>query len=348
MDSNRLQILGIETSCDETSIALIEVVNTNRITIKKHFIHSQIEDHKAMGGVVPEKAARLHLQILPKMIRNAKMDFSKIGYIAVTAGPGLATSLMVGMDIAKTLAWRHSIPLIPVNHVYGHLLAAELPDAKKGGSRKKLPLPTLGLIVSGGHSELVIINKKWEATIVGRTRDDAAGEAFDKAARLIGLPYPGGPEIEHLSKEGDDLAYQLPRPMEKQLDTNDYSFSGLKNALRLITLDKKFSKKQKADLAGSFQKAVVDSLIIKFEKAILEYKPKSIILGGGVANNTLLRNEVKALAKRNGLDALLTPRQYTGDNAAMIAWAGFHSRKKSLNVKQFGKLRVDPQLSYEK
>jgi N6-L-threonylcarbamoyladenine synthase len=344
---NGIRILGIESSCDESAIALLEI-NGNNVKVEKNIVYSQIEEHKAFGGVVPEKAARRHLEVLPHLIKNAKIDFNSLDYLAVTQGPGLVTSLMVGIDIAKTLAWKHEIPLISVNHVYSHLRAAELPNAIKGGVIKDILLPALGLIVSGGHTELVLLDTKWNAKIIGHTRDDAAGEAFDKAARLLGLAYPGGPEIEKMSSKRDSQAYDLPRPMEKHHDTYDYSFSGLKNALRLLVQDKIFSKKEIEDLAASFQIAVVDSLIIKFEKGIKDLMPNSIVMGGGVSNNSLLRKEVERLAKRNKIPAFLSPRQYTGDNAAMIAWAGFHKKEKAITSKQFSKLRADPQLSYEK
>ena len=347
MISKHVRIIGIETSCDETGVAII-VTDGNKITIEKNFLYSQIEEHKKAGGVVPEQAARRHLEVLPHLIKKARINFSNVDYIAVTLGPGLVTSLMVGVDVAKTLSWRYGIPLIPVNHVYGHLLSAELPDTQRGGLLKKVSLPALGLAVSGGHTELVMFDKKWQATIIGRTRDDAAGEAFDKAGRLMGLSYPGGPEIDRLSKRGSSDAYALPRPMEKHHETHDYSFSGLKNALRLLMQEKNYTRKEIADIAASFQKAVVDSLIIKFEKGINDKKPKSIIMGGGVANNTLLRREVKTLAKRYKLPCFLAPKQYSGDNAVMIAWTGWHVRKNALPTKKLSNLSADPQLSYEK
>lgn len=340
-----VRILGIESSCDESALALIHT-DGKSIRIEHAVVYSQIEEHKAFGGVIPEKAARRHLEILPELIRKSDIDFKKVDYIAVTVGPGLVTSLMIGLTIAKTLAWRYSIPLIGVNHVYGHILASVLPERKFGGAIKTVLFPALGLTVSGGHTELVLLNKKWRARIIGRTRDDAAGEAFDKAARLLGLAYPGGPEIEKLSKRGKSDAYTLPRPMQYH-KSFDYSFSGLKNALRLLTLNKRLSKKVKADLAASFQRAVIDSLLIKLEKGITAYTPKSILLGGGVANNMLLRDEVKKLAKKYELPFFLTPRKYTQDNAVMIAWAGWHTKHRAMMPHKFSTLNANPQLSYE-
>lgn len=347
MQKKSATILGIESSCDESAIAVLKIENGTSVSVQKNVIYSQVEEHKSSGGVIPEKAARRHLEVLPHIIADAKIDFNTIDYIAVTAGPGLVTSLMVGVDCAKVLSWRHNIPLIPVNHVYGHLMAAALPNEKRGGLFKVIPLPTLGLIVSGGHTELVMLDRKWRATIIGRTRDDAAGEAFDKAARLLGLPYPGGPEIDKLSKVGDSEAYTLPRPMEKHHDTYDYSFSGLKNALRLLSQDKKFSKKDTANVAASFQQAVIDSLCIKFEKAIRDKKPKSIIMGGGVAHNETLRKEVEKLAHKHNISAFIAPKQYTGDNAAMIAWAGWHQQRHAVSPRKLATIRANPQLSYE-
>lgn len=329
--------LGIETSCDETSVAVVE----GGRRVLANVIHSQAELHKDFGGVVPELAARDHLERLPQLLdlalagANARPD--DIDLIAVTRGPGLAGCLLVGVGVADGLAAAWSRPLTGVNHLWGHIYAAML-------ARPDLEPPLLGLVVSGAHSDLVRMPEHGRFEVLGRTRDDAAGEAFDKAARMLGLGYPGGPALDRLARTGDPRRQPLPRP---SLPGLEYSFSGLKTALlyRLRDLGETVSPTDRADLAASFERSVVESLLEKLDVALdLPANGevyREVVVCGGVAANTLLR---KRAAEVVGKRARLTmpPLELCTDNAAMIAAAG-HYGVTTLGLQA---TTVDPSLNW--
>lgn len=310
-------ILAIETSCDETSAAVV----TNG-QVKSNIIASQAKTHAKFGGVVPEVAAREHIgAIIPTIhlaLKEARRKLSQIDYVAVTEGPGLATSLMVGIDTAKALGLALNKPVLPVNHLEAHIYANFLKEQK---------LPAIILIVSGGHTLLVHMKAHGKFRIIGETLDDAAGEAFDKTAKMLGLGYPGGPQLSKLAEKGNPKKFDFPRPM---INANnfEFSFSGLKTAV-LYTIQKLKSgnAKTKADLAASVQQAIVDVLIAKLEKSIQRFKPKTIMLGGGVAANKLLRERFKVLANTYKLKASIPEFQYCTDNAAMIGLAAYYRLK---------------------
>lgn len=310
-----MNILAIESSCDETAAAVIK-----NGSIKSSILASQAKTHLQYGGVVPEVAARSHITaiipVLDLALKNSKTKLSDIDYIAVTQGPGLMTSLMVGVDTAKALGTALNIPVTPINHLEAHIYA--------GFVKEKIKFPTLSLIVSGGHTLLVEMKKHGTYRILGETRDDAAGEAFDKTARMIGLPYPGGPQIVQLAKRGNPQAFNFPRPMINS-GNFEFSFSGLKTAvLYEIQRHKSLNSNLKSNLAASVQQAIVDVLITKTEKAIQRYKPKTIILGGGVAANNLLRERFMILASKFKILASIPAFEYCTDNAAMIGLAAYY------------------------
>jgi N6-L-threonylcarbamoyladenine synthase len=318
--------LGIETSCDETSVAVVE----DGRRILSNVVHSQVDLHKGFGGVVPELAARDHLERLPQLLdlalERAGAKPADIDLIAVTRGPGLAGCLLVGVGVGEGLAAAWSTPLTGVNHLWGHIYAAML-------ARPGLEPPLLGLVVSGAHSDLVRMPEHGRFEVIGRTRDDAAGEAFDKAARMLGLGYPGGPALDRLARTGDARRQPLPQP---SLPGLEYSFSGLKTALlyRLRDLGDTVTEQRhpldgdsshdKADLAASFEHSVVESLLEKLDAALRAHPYPEVVVSGGVAANTLLR---KRAAEVVGDRARLTmpPLELCTDNAAMIAAAGHYS-----------------------
>jgi len=280
-----MKILGIETSCDETAAAVVE----DGARILSNQIASQVEIHARYGGVVPEVASRQHLlaiiPVIDRAMNEANTSFNELDGIAVTVGPGLAGSLLVGLNIAKAIALAHDRPLIGVNHLEGHIYANWLPSPDD----QDVPaFPSVCLIVSGGHSDLVLIKGHGDYTLLGRTRDDAAGEAFDKAARILDLGYPGGPAIQQAAGEGTAT---IPLPRAWLEGTSDFSFSGIKTALlRLVEAGKIVSKK---DAAASFQEAVVAVLVTKTIRAAREYRTRQILLAGGVAANQLLRERLR-------------------------------------------------------
>src|ERR1700716_3456904 len=305
--------LGSETSCDETSVALVD----GGRKVLANVIHSQVELHKEFGGVVPELAARDHLERLPHLLDlaldRAQAKPADVGLIAVTRGPGLAGCLLVGVGVGEGLAEAWSKPLTGVNHLWGHIYAAML-------TQQDLQPPLLGLVVSGAHSDLVRMPEHGRFEVIGRTRDDAAGEAFDKAARMLGLGYPGGPALDRLARTGDPRRQPLPRP---SLPGLEYSFSGLKTALlyRLRDLGDRAGAQEKADLAAAFEQSVVESLLEKLDVALDTTKVSEVVVAGGVAANTLLRRraaEVVGDRARLTVPAL----ELCTDNAAMIAAAG--------------------------
>jgi len=308
-----MKILGIETSCDETAAAVVE----DGVSILSNRIASQVEIHARYGGVVPEVASRQHLlaiiPIIEQAMAEAKATWSDLAGMAVTVGPGLAGSLLVGVNAAKAIALAHGLPITGVNHMEGHIYANWLVK----GSPDATPIfPLVCLIVSGGHSDLVLMKGHGDYVLLGRTRDDAAGEAFDKAARILGLGYPGGPAIERTASAG--LA-SIPLPRAWLKGTNDFSFSGIKTALLRLVEDGKVSIK--ADAAASFQKAVIDVLVAKTVAVAREYRVKQILLAGGVASNKPLRQR---LVKDSPIPVLIPPPVLCTDNAAMIAACGYY------------------------
>lgn len=313
-----MNILAIETSCDETAVALLEVKN-GQFKILANFVSSQINIHRKYGGVVPEVAARTHLEtiipLLKKLPKSAKID-----YLAVTYGPGLVTSLLIGLETAKTLSFVWQKPLIAINHLEGHLYANWLSP-----QQDKIKFPALGLIVSGGHTELVLMKNHLSYKKVGETLDDAAGECFDKVAKLLKIGYPGGPIISRLATQGNPDKYNLPRPMFYSKDYN-FSFSGLKTAV-LYKLKEIGNQPEKflPDFCASFQQAVIDVLIKKTLGAAEKYKVKSIILGGGVVANGELREqlEVKVKEKLPSVFLSIPELKFCTDNAVMIAVASY-------------------------
>ena len=305
--------LGIETSCDETAIALFDSDNG----LVGEAVFSQIDIHAEYGGVIPELASRDHCQKIIYIFRQALGDISlnSIDQIAYTAGPGLLGTLLIGENFAQGLALSLNKPLIPVNHLEGHLVAPFL-------SGDKLDFPFLTLLVSGGHSLIVDVRNLDDYKILGQSRDDAVGEAFDKVAKLLGLGYPGGPEIEKMAQKGDPKKFTFPQPM---LNSNDYdfSFSGLKTAVLYAVQDlDKITDEIKADICASFQHAATEVLIKKISKALEDSGREGIILAGGVAANKLLRKKMTDLQESLNIKVLYPPIAHCTDNAAMIAYLG--------------------------
>ncbi len=308
-----MKILGIETSCDETAAAVVE----DGFSILSNQIASQVEIHARYGGIVPEVASRQHiLAIIPvieQAMAKANASWDALDGIAVTAGPGLAGSLLIGVNAAKAIALARELPITGVNHLEGHIYANWLFNH---GPAAAPTFPLLCLIVSGGHSDLVLMKGHGDYLLLGRTRDDAAGEAFDKAARILGLGYPGGPAIQQAASTGT-ASIQLPRAWLK--GSNDFSFSGVKTALLRLVEENKVSSQ--SDAAASFQEAVVDVLVSKTVAAAREHRVKQILLAGGVAANSLLRQR---LVKDSPLPVLIPEPEFCTDNAAMIAACGYY------------------------
>ena len=310
-----IRLLAIETSCDETSAA-VTVGRTQRSLV----IASQVETHALYGGVVPEIASRAHVEALPGVVRRALEEAETapedLDGVAVTYGPGLVGALLCGVSYAKGFAYRYGLPLVPVHHIEGHISAAYL-------AHPDLAPPFLALVVSGGHSHLVRVADYGHHEILGRTRDDAAGEAFDKAARVLGLPYPGGPAIDRLAREGDDRALPLPRARQEGYN---YSFSGLKTALlqAVARMEKQGARPSDAEIAASFRRAVVERLVDKAECARRDTGLKKLVLAGGVACNSLLRARANEACQRLGARVFLPPPILCTDNAAMIGCAGYY------------------------
>jgi len=304
-----MKILGIETSCDETAAAVVE----DGKSILSNQIASQVEIHARYGGIVPEVASRQHVlaivPVLSQAMAEARVTWDELGAVAVTSGPGLAGSLLVGVNLAKAVSLARELPLIGVNHLEGHIYANWLTGAA-------IEFPVLCLIVSGGHSDLVLMRGHGDYRLVGRTRDDAAGEAFDKAARILGLGYPGGPAIERAAENGTD-SLNLPRAW--LAGTYDFSFSGVKTALLRLAEGGKISSS--ADAAASFQAAVVEVLVAKTVAAAKEYRVKHVLLAGGVAANKRLR---QSLSEASPLPVLVPESILCTDNAAMIAACGYY------------------------
>ncbi|MGE7907737.1 tRNA (adenosine(37)-N6)-threonylcarbamoyltransferase complex transferase subunit TsaD [Peribacillus sp. NPDC094092] len=306
-------ILGIETSCDETAAAVIK----NGTEILSNVVASQIESHKRFGGVVPEIASRHHVEqitiVLEEALLQAGVTYEDLDAIAVTEGPGLVGALLIGVNAAKAVAFAHGIPIVGTHHIAGHIYANRL--------IQEIEYPALSLVVSGGHTELVLLEEPGSFKVIGETRDDAAGEAYDKVARTLGLPYPGGPHIDRLAQEGSPTL-KLPRAW---LDGSyDFSFSGLKSAVinTLHNAEQRGEQIEPKDLAASFQASVIEVLVMKAVKAAKEYDVKQVLLAGGVAANKGLREALAEAFKDLPMDISIPPLYLCTDNAAMIGAAG--------------------------
>jgi len=323
-------ILGIETSCDDTAAAVIQ--NGNRIL--SSVVQNQDDLHSPFGGIVPEMASRKHLEVIDSVVHRAIYEsaasLADMELISVTAGPGLIGSLLVGLSYAKGLSYATGLPLIPVDHIQGHLMTLDL----AGGT----PFPAVSLVSSGGHTTLYHLDAESPPCVLGTTLDDAAGEALDKAAKMLGLGYPGGPAMERAALNGKPSALKLPRPLSGK-DTLDFSFSGLKTSLFTwlrregyfdCTTEGRRLPLSIADLAASFQQAVVDTLIERCLMALRRTEASNLIVVGGVARNTLLREQAAATAKKEGFEVHFPPPQLCTDNAAMIAALGYRQRDRAL------------------
>lgn len=306
-------ILGIETSCDETAAAVIK----NGTEIVSNVVASQIESHKRFGGVVPEIASRHHVEqitiVLEEALLQAGVSYEDLDAIAVTEGPGLVGALLIGVNAAKAVAFAHGIPIVGTHHIAGHIYANRL--------IQEIEYPALSLVVSGGHTELVLLEEPGSFKVIGETRDDAAGEAYDKVARTLGLPYPGGPHIDRLAQMGSP-SLKLPRAWLE--GSYDFSFSGLKSAVinTLHNAEQRGEKIEPEDLAASFQASVIEVLVVKAVKAAKEYNVKQVLLAGGVAANKGLREALTEAFLELPIDLSIPPLYLCTDNAAMIGAAG--------------------------
>jgi len=325
-----MRVLGIESSCDETAIALI-FKEGDRIMVEKSALASQVKIHAQYGGVVPEVAAREHAELIFPLLEQLDIarDGSDVDVIAVTCGPGLVPALRVGVELGKTLAWIWNKPLVGVNHLEGHVYSVWLEGGVRGkGLGIRPEFPAICLLVSGGHTELILMKNHGDYELIGMTRDDAAGEAFDKVAKLLGLGYPGGPEISRIALEGNPQAIAFPRPMI-DADNFDFSFSGLKTAVKREMAERTERTKME-DIAASFQQAVVDTLVTKTIRAVAKHHPRSVILAGGVSANALLRSTLEQTLHVSFPDITFhaPDLSLTGDNAVMIAVAGAYRAEK--------------------
>ncbi len=315
-----MYILGMESSCDETSAAVVEMSEGVR-AIRSNIIASQIETHRLYGGVVPEIASRAHIEAISRItyeaLETAGIGVGELGAVAVTSHPGLIGALLVGVNFAKSMAFSRGIPLVPVNHIHGHVAAAYLscPDLKP---------PFLALVVSGGHTCFYRVDDYTDFCEIGGTRDDAAGEAFDKIGRVIGLPYPGGAALDKLAYEGDPHAIKLPSPALSG-ESLDFSFSGIKTATLnyLNGMSQKGEEINRADVAASYTHGIVDAIVRKTRMALEQSGQRTLVLAGGVAANSHLRAALEALCKEKGVTLAMPTRALCGDNGAMIAAAGY-------------------------
>ena len=311
-----MYILGIESSCDETSVSIVK----NGVDEISTVISSQIDIHKDYGGVVPEIASRHHVKnitiVLEECLTKANMTMNDIDAIAITYGPGLIGSLLIGLEAAKTLAFIHNKPLVPVHHIAGHIYANSLV--------KELSFPLLALVVSGGHTEIIEMKDHYKFNKLGGTLDDAIGECYDKVARVIGLEYPGGPKLDKMALLGNKT-YKLPVPLKD--DSYNFSFSGLKSAVINLAHneEQRGNKLNKEDLAASFQSVAIESVVTKVRKAIIDKNIKKVIVAGGVAANQGLRKEMEKLSEELNVELSIPPMKYCTDNATMIAAAGYYA-----------------------
>lgn len=328
-------ILAIESSCDETSVAIIK----NGCKIISNIVLSQMDTHSNYGGVVPEIASRMHIEnitiVLEQALNDANLSMEDIDAIAVTYGPGLVGSLLIGLQAAKTLSYVYNKPLVPVHHIAGHIYANNL--------EKSMKFPLIALVISGGHTELVYMKEDYNFEVIGSTLDDAVGEAYDKVARVINLPYPGGPKVDRLAHIGKDT-YNLPIPLDD--DSYNFSFSGIKSAV----INLKHNEEQKGndinvqDLATSFQNRVIEILTKKTMRALRKYDVKNLIIAGGVSANKGIRDKFSELCLKEGINLTIPKLDYCTDNAAMIGAAGYYAYKLGrrasldLNVKATDKL----------
>ena len=330
-------ILGIESSCDETGVALFNTEGTG--TLLSHALHSQILMHREYGGVVPELASRDHIRrtipLLRKTLSDAGRSLDEIDAIAYTQGPGLAGALLVGAAFAEGLAISLGVPTVPMHHLEGHLLSPLL-------SRNPPQFPFIALLVSGGHSQLMRVTGIGEYQLLGETLDDAAGEAFDKTAKLLGLPYPGGPALAELAERGHPDAVKFPRPMLHSGDL-DFSFSGLKTAvLTRVREIGEPNEQQRADIARGFQDAIIEVLVKKSMRAIKQSGLKRLVVAGGVGANRELRRQLNALAEKARITVYYPELEFCTDNGAMIALAGALRFQAGLSSKPAGAFAVRP------
>ena len=311
-----VRVLGIETSCDETAVAVFD----SRLGLLSHCLYSQVSLHQAFGGVVPELASRDHVKRLLPLVREAMTRAStgaaQIEGIAYTAGPGLIGALLVGASFARSLAYAWDCPAVEIHHLEGHLLAPLLEENPPA-------FPFLALLVSGGHTQLVDVAALGRYRILGESLDDAAGEAFDKTAKLLGLPYPGGAPLSILAQSGRAGAYQFPRPMLDRPGL-DFSFSGLKTAALVALRNRSLNQQERADVARGFEEAVVDTLVEKTRRALQASGHRRLVVAGGVAANRRLREGLIRMAGRDGVEAFFPRLEFCTDNGAMIAIAGCH------------------------
>lgn len=308
-------VLAIETSCDDSSAAVL----TSSGEVLSNVVHSQDEIHQRYGGVVPEVASRAHVErlsaVVSEALRQAGMTIDDLSAVAATVGPGLIGALLIGVQTAKTIAWSRRLPFLPVNHVHGHLAAVWLGDPEA-------PFPMVTLVASGGHTALIRVDDKRTFTLLGQTLDDAAGEAFDKGARLLGLGYPGGRELDQLAEKGDPAAFSFPIGLQKS-PKPDFSFSGVKTALYYVLRDMSEDERlaKAADVAASYREAIVTALVSKTLRAAREAGAKTVAIAGGVAANSLLRRRLQAEGDAAGFHVVVPPFAYCTDNAAMIGAA---------------------------
>ena len=329
-------ILAIESSCDETSVSIIKDGHEEIATV----VLTQIDIHKLFGGVVPEVASRHHIEnitiVIEECLHKANMTIEQVDAIAVTYGPGLIGSLLIGVQAAKTLAYLYQKPLIPVHHIAGHIYANNLVE--------EMNFPLIALVVSGGHTELMYMKDDYSFSYIGVNLDDAVGEAYDKVARVIGLPYPGGPAVDKLAHQGKDT-YHLPLPLDD--DSYDFSFSCLKSAVINLSHNEqqRGNEIRKEDLACSFQNRVVEILAKKTMKALKEFGVDRLIVAGGVAANQGLRERLQTLCEQENIHLIIPPMKYCTDNAAMIGAAGYFAYQLgirgdlTLNAKATGELK---------
>lgn len=384
-----MKLLAIETSCDDTSVALVTIDKqaSPRVEVLFHQTSSQTELHTEYGGVFPAMAKREHknniVPLLEKAFESLSSNENKVSQVSesvfeplrshetevigplrsflekiptvdidgicVTTGPGLEMTLWVGINTAKALSLAWNIPLIPINHMEGHLVSALLESNNYRYNLKTILFPALALLVSGAHTELVLVKEIGEYEVLGSTRDDAAGEAFDKVARLLGLPYPGGPEISRLAAlHAEDPKVSIPpfpRPMLQSHDY-DFSFSGLKTAVRYFLSEQEITEELKQTVSYEFQDAVVDVLVSKTQSALDEFGVSTLVVGGGVAQNTHLQSKLKELAAERKMELLLPTKEVTNDNALMIALAGYFKHIKNPNlVYNLDEIRANGNLS---
>ncbi|MCP4840809.1 MAG: tRNA (adenosine(37)-N6)-threonylcarbamoyltransferase complex transferase subunit TsaD, partial [Halieaceae bacterium] len=311
-------VLGLETSCDETGVALYDT----SAGLLAHALFSQVDIHVEYGGVVPELASRDHVRkVLPlvqEVLQDSGRDEQSIDAVAYTAGPGLAGALMVGATLARALAWGWGIPALGVHHMEGHLLAPMLEEDSP-------PFPFVALLVSGGHTQLVRVDAIGRYRLLGESLDDAAGEAFDKVAKMLGLPYPGGPHVARLAEQGDASRFDFPRPMVNRPGL-DFSFSGLKthtlNTVALCAGDGELTEQDRCDIASAFEQAVVSTLVIKCRRALRQEGLKTLVMAGGVSANRSLRSELKRALAKEQAEVYYPAPAFCTDNGAMIAYAG--------------------------